>query len=104
MGFYSANRLIQFILAPIAEFIFLIIGYPSGWFLVTIVTLGEIEAGPFDRVTDYTFYHSKRMKWWHFTYLDNGSRFLPAESVAGIAWIFVLGVSTLIAALIFYIV
>lgn len=96
------QELLRLILEPIAEILFLFIGYPIGWILVTLGTLGTIEPGPLERVQDYSFYRSKGMKWWHVTCFDDGRRYLPAESVAGVAWISLIGIGILIGMLIYY--
>ena len=96
------QELLGFILEPIAEILFLLIGYPLGWMLVACGTFGVIEPGPLDRVRDFSFYRSKGMKWWHITYLDGGRRYLPTESVAGVAWIFIVGLGVVVGTLVYY--
>ncbi len=97
------GAILELLLMLIFEVLFLLIGYPLGWLLVTLGTLGTIEPGSFDRALDYDFYRSKGMKWWHVTYLDNGRRYLPAESVAATAWGLFILAGLLFAAIVYYV-
>ena len=94
--------LLEIILQPLAEVFFLLVGYPLGCFLVMFGSLGSLEPGPIQYAQDYKFYRSKGMKWWHITYLDDGRRYLPAETVAAVAWIFLAAIAMLIGLLIYY--
>lgn len=70
------------LLEPIARVLFFGIGYAVGFFPVLLGSLGSVEPGPIDRIGDSSFYRSKSEKWWHVTYVDQGTRYLPAEGVA----------------------
>ena len=81
--------MLQLILEPIFAIVFIGIGYVFGFVPVWFGSLGTIEPGPVDRINDRSYYRSKGMRWWHATYLDDGTRYLPAEAVALVGWILI---------------
>ena len=74
-------------LEPITTALAFRIGYCVGFFPVTIGSLGSLSAEPFGKIADKTFWRSKGMKWWQLTYLDGGTRYLPAEAVVAVGWL-----------------
>ena len=98
-------EILQLLLQPFFEIlgvvVFLGVGYIVGFFPVLIGSLGTVEPGPIDFATDGgKFYRSKGMKCWHVTYLDDGKRYLPAETVALAGWILLIILSIVIWAII----
>lgn len=84
--------MLQIILEPIFEIVFIflgLLGYVVGVLPVMIGSLGTLEPGPFQKAGDFSFYRSKGMKWWHSTYRDSGRTYLPAGTVALIGWLLV---------------
>lgn len=82
--------MLQLILEPILLLLLLVVGYVVGYLPVVIASGGSIEPGSIAQAGDRSFCRAKGMKWWHVTYRDNGTRYLPAEAVALIGW-FLLG-------------
>ena len=81
--------MLRILFEPILELLFFGIGYFVGVFPVMLLSLGEVEPGPIERVQDFSYYHSQDMRWWHLTYTEDGRRYIPAEGVAAIGWLVV---------------
>ena len=93
--------LLEIIIQPLLQIVFLGVGYLVGFFPVLIGSLGTIEPGPVNSAVDGgVFYRSKGMKFWHLTFVDRGKRFLPAETVALAGWVILATAGTVIWAII----
>ena len=74
--------------------LFILFGYVPGALAVFLGSFGKIEPEPLKRMRDYTFYKTRGMKWWHLTYLDDGSRYMISEGVAFVGWALIVAVLT----------
>jgi len=87
------------IVLELSPIIFIGVGYVAGFLPVLIGSLGTIEPGPIECAADGDFYRSKGMRIWHLTYVDEGKRYLPAETVALVGWALVIALSVFIWAM-----
>ena len=83
------------LLEPITTPLALRLGYSIGFFVVTICSIGLLAPEPFEKIADKPFWRSIGMKRWQLTYLDGGTRYLPAEAVVAIGWLMIGSAATL---------
>jgi len=101
--FCKGTNALSILFEELIKALLIVVGYAVGFLAVIFGSLGTVEPGPTERIGDHSYYRSKAQKWWHLTYVDRGTRYLPAEGVALVGWMIigsVMGISWMLLKLI----
>ncbi len=90
------SEILETILRPIFEFVFVLVGYWVGWIVLLLLTFGFIQPGPLENIGDKEFRTSVSMAWWHLTYVQHGQIFLPAGWVVALGLVSIASVVVLV--------